>query len=727
MRTLTALADPPITDLARLKRLADEQAALRRVATLVAVGAPSSDVFAAVAQEVAQVIGVPMVGVYRCDSDGSAITVIATCCDRPHVLRPGTRWPLDGPSMIARVLETRRPARVEDYADLPGALAAGARASGLERCAGAPILVEGRVWGVMGIASPDAPLPDGVEERLAAFTDLLASVIANTQSREELTRLVQEQMALRRMATLVAGGATPTRVFEAVIAEVGRLVPTDAAALSRYESDGMLTTVGGWSRSDGYQPIGRRHRYGRGTLAHVIGETRRPERIESYAEASGPVGDFARELGWRSSVGAPIMVEGRLWGIVGVASKTEVPLPRGTEQRLAEFTELVATAIANAESREELTRLANEQAALRRVATLVARAVPPAEIFEAVAAEVGQLLGADLALLHRYDADGTTTALAAYGAGDPPVPLGTRWMPDIASASVSVLRAGRSTTLDCYEGAAGAWPRFAAAQGYRFAVAAPIGVEGRVWGVTLAAWKRKDAFWAVDAERRIAAFADLVATGIANADGRAELDVSRARILATADATRRRIERDLHDGAQQQLVALALELRGAQAAVPPELAEHRDQLTRVVRGLTGVLDRLREIALGIHPPGLAEGGLGPALKTLTRGSPIPVTLDVRSEGRLPEPVEVAAYYVVSEALTNAVKYAHASVVHVSLEASDRLVRVAVGDDGVGGADPRRGSGLLGLKDRAEAIGGTLCLRSSRGAGTSLTVELPFDG
>jgi signal transduction histidine kinase len=221
-------------------------------------------------------------------------------------------------------------------------------------------------------------------------------------------------------------------------------------------------------------------------------------------------------------------------------------------------------------------------------------------------------------------------------------------------------------------------------------------------------------------------FTELLATAIANAENRAELDASRARIVATADATRRRIERDLHDGAQQQLVSLALELRTAQAAMPPELDEHRAELSRVIEGLTDVLEELREIALGIHPAILAEGGLGPALRTIARRSPIPVELDVRAEMRLPEPVEVAAYYAVSEALTNAAKHAQASVVQVAVEAPDGLLRVAVRDDGLGGADLARGSGLLGLKDRAEAIGGTISLESRPGAGTSLIVELPLD-
>jgi signal transduction histidine kinase len=202
--------------------------------------------------------------------------------------------------------------------------------------------------------------------------------------------------------------------------------------------------------------------------------------------------------------------------------------------------------------------------------------------------------------------------------------------------------------------------------------------------------------------------------------------VSRLRIVEATDAARRRIERDLHDGAQQQLVALALELRAAQTAVPHELGEHRAELARVVKGLNSVLDELREMALGIHPAVLAEGGLGPALKTLARRSSIPVELDLRAELRLPEPIEVAAYYVVSEALANTAKHARASVVHVAVEAEDSMLRVSIRDDGIGGADPDRGSGLLGLQDRAEAIGGTVCLQSPPGGGTSLHLELPLD-
>ncbi len=716
------LAEPHAKDRVETGRLAEEQAALRRVATLVASGAPSAEVFSAVAQEVAQVMHLPMVGVYRYDSDG-LMTVIATWSDRPHVLQPGTRWPLDGQSMVAQVQRTGRPARVEDYTDLPGALAAGARESGLNATAGAPIIVNGSVWGAMGISSPDAPLPEHAEDRLAEFTELVATAIANSQAHEELTRLGEEQAALRRVATLVARGAPPAEVFDAVSAEVAALIPADGSALTRYEADGTFAPLSGWAIEGGHKYIGRRYER-EGTVSGLIFETGRPGRVDNYAEAPGEAPEAARELAWHSSVGAPITVEGRLWGALVVVSKSEQPLPPETERRLAGFTELVATAIANSEAHQELARLADEQAALRRVATLAAQGVSPGEVFEAVSAEVAPLVGADGAGVTRYEADGTFTALGGWTSSGGYSYTGRRF-PLEGSVSGLVLEMRRTSRIDNFEGRPGEAAAAIREMGWRSAMGAPISVEGRLWGV-LVVYSTNAQPLPADTETRLGEFTQIVATAIANAESRAELDASRARIVTTADATRRRIERDLHDGAQQRLVSLALEVRAAQASVPPELGELRAELARIVAGHAGVLDGLREIALGIHPGILAEGGLGPALKTLARRSPIPVSLEVRAEGRLPEPVEVAAYYVVSEALTNAAKHARASKVHVNVEVRGRSLRAAVHDDGDGGADPRRGSGLLGLKDRAEAIGGTIRVESLRGEGTTLVAELPLD-
>jgi signal transduction histidine kinase len=198
-------------------------------------------------------------------------------------------------------------------------------------------------------------------------------------------------------------------------------------------------------------------------------------------------------------------------------------------------------------------------------------------------------------------------------------------------------------------------------------------------------------------------------------------------VVAAADETRRRIERDLHDGIQQRLVSLGLELRAAQEAVPLDRVELKKELARVVDGLTDTLDELRELARGIHPAILSEGGLAPALKALARRSAVPVELDVAIDAGLTERVEVASYFVVSEALANAAKHAQASVARVYVEAAGSRLRVSIGDDGVGGADPSRGSGLIGLTDRVQALGGTLTVLSPPGRGTTIRVELPLGG
>jgi signal transduction histidine kinase len=259
--------------------------------------------------------------------------------------------------------------------------------------------------------------------------------------------------------------------------------------------------------------------------------------------------------------------------------------------------------------------------------------------------------------------------------------------------------------------------------GLRAAVGVPVSVEGRLWGLMVVACRAGPL--PAGTETRLAAFTELAATAIANAEAQAALTASRGRIVATADATRRRIERNLHDGAQQRLVSLTLELRAAEAALPTGIGEVAQQLDRVAAGLDGVLDDLREIASGLHPAILADGGLRPALKTLARRSPLPIDLDIQIDGRLPEPVEIAAYYTVSEALTNAAKHARATTARVDVAESDRVLHVRVCDDGRGGADFTHGTGLVGLNDRAEALGGHLDLHSSPGTGTALEITLPL--
>ncbi|MCU1464158.1 MAG: histidine kinase [Actinomycetia bacterium] len=538
--------------------------------------------------------------------------------------------------------------------------------------------------------------------------------------------LADEQGALRRVATLVARGTEPEELFTAVIEEVGRLFPIDLASLCRYESDGSLTFVASWGTAVEHFPVGSRRMLGGNNLGTIVFETGRSARIDNYSESSsGPIGVAAHAARINSSLATPVIVEGRLWGVIAAGSMQKQRLPADTEARLANFTDLLAAAIANAESRAGLARLAEEQAALRRVATLVARGAAPEAVFEAVTEEIGNLLPVDSAAMGRYEPDGTLTFVASWGKAVDFVPIGSRWKPGGRNVGTMVFETGAPVRIDDYADSSGSTAVKARGQGVRSSVGTPIIVEGRLWG-TVGAGSSGEQPLPADTEWRLASFTELLATAIATAETRADLAASRARIGAAADETRRRIERDLHDGTQQRLVSLGLELRAASAAVPPQLAELGRRLAHVSDEVTSVFEELRELSHGIHPAILSKGGLVPALRALSRRSVLPIEFDVHAERRLPEPVEVAAYYVVSEALTNAVKHASASVVYVELDARDTTVRLAVRDDGIGGADDQ-GSGLLGLSDRIEALGGTLQVISPAGKGTIVTIEIPLEG
>jgi signal transduction histidine kinase len=376
-------------------------------------------------------------------------------------------------------------------------------------------------------------------------------------------------------------------------------------------------------------------------------------------------------------------------------------------------------------SGEEPSALAEEQAALRRVATLVARGTRPDDVFAAVVDEVGRLFGVDLASICRYESDGTLTWVAAWGTAVEHFPVGMRRMLGGNNLGTIVLETGRSARMDNYadssSGAIGVGAREARINS---SLAAPIVVEGRLWGVIAAGSIQKQPL-SPDTEARLASFTELVAMAIANAESSAALAASRVRIVAAADEARRRIERDLHDGIQQRLVSLGLELRLAESSVPPELEEPRRTIGRVAGELKHVIEELREISRGIHPAILSKGGLGPALRTLARRSAIPVELSGVIERRLPEPIEIAVYYVVSEMLTNAAKHANASRVDIEASARDGSLQLSIRDDGVGGADPTGGSGLVGVRDRVEALGGSIELTSPPGQGTHVVVQFPL--
>ncbi|MCW2510734.1 MAG: hypothetical protein JWP68_3882 [Modestobacter sp.] len=700
------------------------------MATLVAGGAPPEAVFAVVAEEVGRLLEVDFTILSRCEPEGTQVSVGAwsnTDADVPFPV--GTRVPLGGRNVVSLVVRTGRPGRIDDYGDASGAVAEAARGWRLRSAVGVPISVEGRLWGVMAVASgQEQPMPADTEERLAAFTELIATAIANAQVRMDLRGFAEEQAALRRVATLVARAAPPEEVFGAVTDEVGRVLSSAVTLMSRYDPDGAATVVGTWTRTGAAPPIaiGGRFQLGGRDLHTLVLRTRRPARIDDYGEASTVGAEMARKAGVRAGVGVPISVAGRLWGVIGVTSAQGQPLPADTEARLAGFTELVGTALANAQARLELRGFAEEQAALRRVATLVAGAAPPEAVFAAVTAEVGRVLSVEFTVLSRYGQDGTATVLGAWtrtGAAFP-VPIGFQLELGGRNVHTLVFDTRRPARVDHYGQDAGPAPATVLTAGVRASVGAPISVEGRLWGVMSVASSDERPLSA-DTEARLAAFTELVATAIANAEAQAALAASRARIVAATDAARRRIESDLHDGVQQRLGSLARQVRAAHAVVPPAAEEVTAQLDGVVAEIGDVLDELREIARGLNPRALADGGLRPALTTLARRSAVPARLDVRIDGRLPDQIELAAYYVVAEALTNAAKHAGASEADVEVASGEGLLRVRVSDDGRGGADLTHGSGLVGLTDRVEALGGRLTLHSPPGAGTAVQVLLPL--
>jgi signal transduction histidine kinase len=554
-----------------------------------------------------------------------------------------------------------------------------------------------------------------------------------------LRQLADEQAALRRVATLVAAGALPSAVFSAVADELGQLIGVEATFVSRVdlpgagppgaavadpsgeraEPGGYVTVVGSHGRIRDEVPVGFRVKLSPGMVMTIALRTGHPARINGERLAKGPFGAIVGRLGLRAAVATPIVAGGHYWGVM-VAATSREDFPADTESRMADFMELAGMAIANAETEERLRELADTQASLRRLAMLVARGESPEAVFAAVTREALRHFGIGTAGMIRFELDGTATLVANEGTTASSVRVGRRWegYPP-TGLTATVMRTGRAARVDDYRDIPGGEPYLAL--GLRSAVAMPVHVNGRLWGM-IAAGSGQGPL-PPDTEQRMTEFTELVATAVANAQSRAELMTSRARIVAASDEARRRIERDLHDGAQQRLVTLALRLRMA-AEPSTERGEPRAEMADAAAELMGVIDDLREISRGIHPAILSKAGLRPALRALGRRSVVPVELDVRVHGRLSEPVEVGVYYVVSEMLANAEKHARASVVEVGAEASDGRIRVRVHDDGIGGADPVRGAGLLGLKDRIEALGGTFSVHSPVGRGTTVTCELP---
>ena len=623
-----------------LAALADEQAALRRVAELVARGVAQDELFAAVATEASGLLNGQAMTLTRFESERELVVVAA--CRGPAPV--GTLIPFAVQTLPDWVRREDRAVRVDDYSrERDAELAA---QFGLAAAVAAPISVEGKVWGMLTGTSDAGPLPPGTEHRLLQFSQLVAAALANSQARAELQALADEQAALRRVAELVAREASADDVLEAVAAQASQLAGVDFTTLLRFEADGS-TEIVALDGAPGDITVGMRASGSGDGAVQRVWRTGRAARIDNLAAVSGQWPRVAHGFGFSASAAVPILLERRLWGALVVVSRDD-PLPPAIETHLTDFAELASTAISAAQARRDLHVLAEEQAALRRVAELVARGAALDEVFAAVAIEASNLLEDGATSLQQYEPDGTAVIVAAWNS---PAPLGLRIPAETDTGTGEVRRTGRPARVDSYTGTALA--DVARKLGVGAGVVVPVTVEGRVWGALTTSTPGPPL--PLGTEERLTQFAELAAAAIANAENKAKLRDSRARVVATADETRRRLQRDLHDGAQQRLVHTLLTLtlaKEAAAAGRPaavlieEAIDHAESANR----------ELRDLVRGILPASLARGGLPTAVEALVSDIPLSIDLHVTAP-RLPARIETTAYFIVAEALTNVVKHA----------------------------------------------------------------------
>ena len=591
-----------------------------------------------------------------------------------------------GQGMPGEVWQTRRPAWIADAETHPRPLprARAAAQAGLRSAFAFPIRRAGKVLGVMEFF---AALPLAPDEQLLATMSSLGSQIGQFAERCRAERSVHESEA-RKTAILNAA-------FDCIITMdgSGNIVEVNAATESTfgYRAEEM---------------VGRE-------LAEIMippGPLREDHRrgLQRYMDTgAGRIVGHPVEL-------TAMRADGSTFPVELAVTRPDLPGPPLFCGYVRDVTERRRAELA-------VQGLAEEQAALRRVATAVAAEVEPERLFGLVAEEVGRALGARVGNILRFNGDGTALTMGVWSDGADTIPVGTTLVLDGDTIASRVWRTGRPARYDTLDGMTGTLAETLRGLGITAAVGAPVSFGGTLWGVVVIS--SHGVPFPPEAEFRVADFADLAAQAIANAQAREELAASRMRIVEASDAERRRLERNLHDGAQQRLVATTLTVRMAARRVTADPAL-RAMLDGAGDELGRALEELRELARGLHPAVLSDHGLRAAIEAVADVAPLPVAVDVPLDQRLPETVEAAAYFVVCEALTNVAKYARASEARVHVGRTDHSAQVEVVDDGVGGADERGGSGLRGLADRVEALGGRLVVSSPVGAGTAVRAELP---
>jgi signal transduction histidine kinase len=536
----------------------------------------------------------------------------------------------------------------------------------------------------------------------------MSSIVDRREDADEDARLAEEQAALRRVATLVAARASEPEVVAAITAEVGRLYDADTANTLRWDGE-VLKVVGDWFRDGRPGRAGDVYSFGGDTISVRVIAASAPARVDSTTDLQT---DFARarwdELGIDASIGAPVIVDGRVWGVVTASRlRGRETFPPNAEDHLGDFAMLFALAIGNAAWQRSLASMLEEQSALRRIATLVAGGRSAAEVLGEIVRQVGVTFGALAVEVVRWQGvQDEVEILRGWtgGATPPPKPGDVLRLPT-ESAAIQVLETGVATrTAD--------------------SVAAPMIINGLLEGA-LVAHRRSSEPFLPGSEGRLRGFADLAAQSLSNERAQTDLRRSRERIIREGDAARQRLERNLHDGAQQRLVAVSMSLRVALKHLADDPERTRLLLEDAAEELSHALQELRDLARGLHPAILTERGLGPALEVLVRRAPLPVTIENSCDRDLPTSVAAAAYYVVAETLTNTAKYAQAEGASVRVRSENEAVHVEVADDGAGGAFVSEGSGLLNLTDRVAALGGRLTIVSPPGGGTTVTAVIPF--
>jgi PAS domain S-box-containing protein len=591
-----------------------------------------------------------------------------------------------GQGMPGEVWRTGRPAWITDAAEHPRPLprAEAAAEAGLRSAFAFPIRCAGNVLGVMEFFAAARVAPD---DELLATMSSLGSQIGQFVERCRAEQGVRESDA-RKSAILNAA-------FDCIITMdgSGHIVEVNAATETTF----------------GY------------TAQELVGRELAEVMIPPGALRDGHRRGLRRymETGASRMVGHPVELtamraDGSVFPVELAVTRPDLPGP-------ALFCGYVRDVTERRRAERALQGMAEEQAALRRVATAVAAEVEPARLFGLIAEEVGRALGARAANILRFNGDGTADTMGVWSEGADTIPVGTAVVLDGQTIAPQIWRTGRPARFDTLDGMTGTLVDTLRSLGIKAGVGAPVIFAGNVWGAVVIS--SHDEPFPPEAEFRVADFADLAAQAIANAQAREELAASRVRIVEASDAERRRLERNLHDGAQQRLVATSLTVRLAARRVTDDPAL-RAMLDGAGDELARALEELRELARGLHPAVLTDHGLRAAIESVADLAPLPVAVDVPLGERLPETVEAAAYFVVCEALTNVAKYANASEAHVSVGRVDGSAQVEVVDDGVGGADEHGGSGLRGLADRVEALGGRLVVDSPVGAGTAVRALLP---